>query len=134
LGAWGPLAFDNDTACDWAARLKSVDNLSLVVGTFAEIGDDDGYLDSEVACQALAACEVLARLQGNSGYQNAYTKDVDDWVIGHPMRPPNPLLKRADEVIERILGEQSELRALWAEADGTRWRDAVEDLRQRLDA
>ncbi len=69
MGAWGVLAFDNDTANDWAYGLDGVDDLGLVESAFdevAEVGGDD--LDSDLACNALAACEVLARLRGRPGY------------------------------------------------------------------
>lgn len=105
--------------------------MALVESTLAEVGDD--YVDAVIASNALAACEVLARCLGNPGYQNAYTRTVDAWVKKHKRVPPAALLQRAEAVIERILGDNSELRALFDEADqGAAWRQAVEELRQRL--
>jgi Domain of unknown function (DUF4259) len=86
IGAWGELAFDNDTANDWAYDLADARDLSLVESTFGELeAVGSGYLDQDVACCALAACEVVARLQGHRGYTNAYTANVDRWVAEHPM-------------------------------------------------
>lgn len=133
MGAWGELAFDNDTANDWAYDLDGLSDLSLVESAFdelEEVGED--YLDQDVACQALAACEVLARLLGNFGYRNAYTKKVDDWVAAHPVKPETALLARARAGIDRILGADSELRQLWEEGGKKTWRQSVLDLRQRL--
>jgi hypothetical protein len=133
MGAWGELAFDNDTANDWAYGLDKVDDLSLVESALLEVevvGAE--YLDQDTACNALAACEVVARLRGNPGYQNAYTEKVDKWVAAHALTPSGTLLKRAGAVIDRILGDGSELRDLWKEAGADRWRGAVADLRQRL--
>jgi len=136
MGAWGHLAFDNDTANDWAYDLEEVDDLSSVETAFAEleaVGAD--YLDQDVACNALGACEVLARLQGHAGYTNAYTKKVDQWVAAHKIKPPPALLKRASAAIDRILAKNSELRELWEETDdGDAWRKSVEDLRVRMRA
>jgi Domain of unknown function (DUF4259) len=135
MGAWGELAFDNDAANDWAYGLDEVDDLSLVESALVELEDvGDEYLDQDVACNALAACEVLARLLGNFGYRNAYTEKVDSWVAAHPTKPKPALLIRARNAIQRVLGEQSELRQLWEETDGDSWRKTVEDLRQRLSA
>jgi len=135
MGAWGELAFDNDAANDWAHGLEEVDDLSLVESALGELEDvGDEYLDQDVACNALAASEVLARLHGNFGYRNAYTEKVDTWVMAHPTKPGPALLKRASEAILRILGESSELRELWEEGDRNSWRKSVEDLRQRLRA
>lgn len=136
MGAWGHLAFDNDTANDWAYDLEKVDDLSLVESAFAEleeVGAD--YLDQDIACNALGACEVLARLQRHPGYTNAYTKKVDRWVAARKIKPSAPLLKRASAAIDRILAVNSELRELWEEGDdGDTWRKSVDDLRVRMRA
>ena len=134
MGAWGVLAFDNDDACDWASALDAAHGLSLVVSAFAEVDAASDYLEAPAACNALAACEVLARLQGNPGYQNSYTENVDRWVVKHPTRPPAELLARASATIDRILGDDSELRQLWEEGNASEWLAAVEDLRVRMSA
>ena len=134
MGAWGVLAFDNDDANDWAYGLDDVDDLSLVEGAFEAVEGEDDYLEAPEGSNALAACEVLARLLGNPGYQNAYTEKVDQWVKRNPIKPPPELLARASSVIDRILGEESELAGLWEEAGADAWRKSVEDLRGRLRA
>jgi hypothetical protein len=135
MGTWGPLAFDNDDANDWAYGLDDVDDLSLVESAFDVVEGSEDYLEAPDASNALAACEVLARLNGKSGYKNAYTETVDEWVAAHPLTPPPELLKRANAAIDRILGETSELKELWSDSDETEnWLTAVEDLRQRLRA
>jgi len=136
MGAWGHLAFDNDAANDWAYGLEEVDDLSLVEAAFDEIETAGAeYLDQEVACNALGACEVLARLLGRAGYTNAYTEKVDQWVAANTLKPSPGLLKRASTAIDRILGENSELRDVWEEGDeGDVWRRSVEDLRARMRA
>lgn len=135
MGAWGELAFDNDTSNDWAYGLDEVDDLSLVESAFDEVEEaGDEYLDQDVACNALAACEVIARLKGNPGYTNSYTENVDNWVAAHKIKPSAALVKRASAAIDRILGDDSELRELWeeSESEGQKWRAAVEDLRRRV--
>lgn len=134
VGAWGELAFDNDTANDWAYDLEDLHDLSLVESAFGELEDAGAdYLDADAACNALAACEVLARLKGNHGYRNAYTEKVDEWAAAHASLPiPPALVQRGVAAIERILGDRSELRELWDEGDGTSWRATVDDLRRRL--
>ena len=132
MGAWGHLAFDNDTANDWAYDLDDATDLSLVEDALEAL-DGHEYLDQDVACVALAACEVLARCLGNSGYKNAYTEKVDAWVAARAMQPSAALLERASTAIDRIVGDNSELRDLWAESDELKeWRASVDDLRRRL--
>jgi hypothetical protein len=133
VGSWGYLAFDNDTTNDWAIYLERVDDLSLLIATFDElenVGDD--YLDMDIAYDALVACEVIARLSGNPGYQNAYTEKVDLWVANHPIEPSLELVQKAVAAIDRILGENSEL---CQECDGNEaWIGAMQDLRTRIQA
>jgi hypothetical protein len=133
VGAWGHLAFDNDTACDWAYDLEGTKDLSLVedaLEAVEQVGDE--YLDQDLACVALAACEVLARCQGNHGYKNSYTETVDAWVATQGIRPPSALLERAAAVLKRVVGKNSELRELWDEAGNDEWRGGVNDLSRRL--
>jgi hypothetical protein len=133
MGAWGVLAFDNDDANDWAYGLDGVSDLSLLESAFAEVESaGTGYLEQGVACNALAACEVLARLRGRPGYTNSYTEKVDRWVAAHRIEPPAGLATRGEAVIARILGPASELREVWEEAGDEEWRAAVEDLRNRM--
>jgi hypothetical protein len=133
MGAWGVLAFDNDEANDWAYGLEGTSDPSLVEEAFRRVeASGGGYLEQDTGAEALAACEVLARLQGRSGYTNAYTAKVDKWVADHPQTPSSELVKRGNAVIDRVLGANSELRELWEEAGDQQWLAAVADLRTRL--
>jgi hypothetical protein len=134
MGTWGTDTFDNDTAGDWAFQLEDEGDLDLIDDTLARVVDSaDDDVDSDVACEALAACEVVARLKGNFGVRDAYTEPVDKWVAAHPMVPPHETVARALAAIDRILGPQSELAELWSDSDDARqWRAAVSNLRQRV--
>jgi hypothetical protein len=133
MGAWGHRAFDNDTANDWACDLEDLEDLSLVEAAFTQLEEvGSNYLDQDIACNALAACEVLARCLGQPGYTNAYTEKVDAWVAVRRLKPSPSLLARAATAIDRVLGQQSELRDLWEDAGGDDWRRSVGELRQRL--
>lgn len=133
MGAWGVLAFDNDEANDWAYDLEGVNDLALVEDAFRKVeAAGGGYLEQGDAASALAACEVIARLRGRPGYTNAYTEKVDRWVAEHHVRPSDQLIGRGTAVIDRILGDDSELRELWEEAGDQEWRASVDDLRNRM--
>lgn len=136
MGAWGELAFDNDTANDWAYGLEDVDDLSLVEAALAAVEETGpAYLDADLGSEALAACEVLARLRGRHGYRNAYTEKVDAWAAAHAALVVSPaLVTRAAAVLDRVLADPSELCELWEEGDGGAWRATVADLRRRVTA
>lgn len=134
MGAWDVGTFDNDTACDWAFELHGVEDLTVVRHAIEAVlvtGHD--YLDADLACEALAACEVIARLQGKWGHRSDHTEVIDRWVEAHPLKPSPELLQHAVEAIDRILGEASELRELWDESDDSaKWRAEVAELRTRV--
>lgn len=133
MGAWGVLAFDNDDANDWADGLDNVKDLSLVETAFTRVEESEDYLEAPIASEGLAACEVVARLIGKPGYQNAYTQKVDEWVKQHRLLKLSPsILARAYATIDRVLAPQSELRELWEEDSAEKWLQSVEDLRGRL--
>jgi hypothetical protein len=134
MGAWGTGTFENDTACDWARDLEAAADLSPVVETLTraiEVGDE--YLDADVGSEALAACEVVARLKGNWGARDAYTETLDAWVREHATPPSNELISQALGAIDRVLKAPSELLELWDESDEKAgWHGAVADLRTRV--
>lgn len=135
MGAWDADTFDNDTACDWAYELESAADLSCVRDALSAVIDSgDAYVDADVACRALAACEVIARLNGNWGKRDSYTETADKWVASHPQTPPSDLVATALAVIDRVRTEQSELLELWEEEDASDWHKAVDDLRKRVES
>lgn len=134
MGTWGTGIFDNDVACDWASTFGEADDLTLVrdaLEAVLEIGDE--YLDADIATEALAACEVLARLNGKWGTRDAYSEPIDAWIKAHPIPPPAELRALATQTIDRVLRAPSELTELWAETDqNTEWLATVADLRARV--
>lgn len=132
MGAWATDAMGNDDACDWAYGLDECSDLSLVEVTL-DRALSDGYLESPDACAALAAIEVIARLQGNWGDRNAYSESMDAWVEKTGLVPSKALAEKAHKVIERILADDSELKELWQESEEfDAWKASVKDLAGRV--
>jgi hypothetical protein len=138
MGSWGVDAFENDNAADWAFQLEEAEDLTLVRETFAlvtdGVQDDNDAVDADVACEALAACEVIARLKGNWARQDPFSEPVDRWVTAHPSQLRADLVEQACSAIDSILGPRSELAQLWDEAGKIdAWRASVQDLRARVE-
>ena len=136
MGAWSHESFGNDTACDWAGDLQEGDDLAPVeaaLDAVLEVGDD--YLESPEACEAIAAAEVVARLQGHFGVRDAYSESLDDWVARVALVPSPELAAKARRALDRILAEPSELVELWEDGDdGGQWRASVNELKSRIAA
>lgn len=140
MGVWGTGAFENDAACDWFADLADASDLTFVTDTLSSAQEvDDDELDVELGCTALAACEVIARLQNTArGSSNSLiarqTSDamvelVDEWVRSHPTRVTPALIQLATNVLDRVTGG-SELALLWR--GDSSWISQVKDLRRRV--
>ncbi len=136
MGAWAEDALGNDVACDWAAEFAAGGDLNAVSAKLAEVESvGDAYLDADLASEALAACEVIARLKGQWGLRNAYSEELDKWVLNHPAEPSDELVRLAVLAIDRITAGQSELAELWDESDHAgAWRNSVAELRARVTA
>jgi hypothetical protein len=134
MGAWGTGTFENDTACDWAGGLEGASDLSPVLETLTRvIGVGDDYLGADAGSEALAACEVVARLKGNWGLRDAYTETLDAWVLEHATIPSKDVISRALAALDRVVRAPSELLELWDQSDDKAdWHAAVADLRTRV--
>jgi hypothetical protein len=136
MGTWAVDAFGNDYAQDWAEDLHETSNLDAVEDTLNTVLDSGAELEAPFAAEALAAIEVLARLQGKGGPRSEDSAAVDEWVEarkGKAVKPRADLAAKAAQAIERILASDSELRQLWEDSEHyADWRASVEDLRARL--
>lgn len=123
MGTWGTGAFDNDAACDWSADLTEADDLSLLEDTLssAEEADED-ELDLDLACEAIAACEVVARMQGRGQRPSEHTAELDQWIRARAEKPSPRLVRSATNVLERV-ATTIELAPL---------RDSALDLKRRV--
>ncbi len=134
MGAWGTDTFENDSACDWSHDLEDFDGLELVEQAIAAVlglGPDD--VGADVATEALAACDVVARLKGRFGVRDAYTESVDAWVANHRLVPSPKLVARALAVVDRVVARPSELLELWEEGgEEAAWLESVAGLRKRI--
>lgn len=134
MGAWGTGIFENDTACDWAYGLKDVEDLSLIENALDAVFEEE-YVESDIACEALAAMETLARLKGNGDVKNSYTETVDMWVSSVHLTVSSELLDKANKALTMILGSSSELQELWAESEEfAAWLKELESLKTRMNA
>lgn len=133
MGAWSEDTFGNDTACDWISLFLNKPGLGVVREAVDAVLSSEDYLDSDEACDCLAAIEVIARLQGKWGVRNPYSEDLDKWVETNPMTVPDDLKNAAESAIERILATNSELPELWdAGGRNEKWHEAIDNLRERI--
>jgi hypothetical protein len=97
------------------------------------LGIGECYLEAADAQEAIAAAEAVARLQGNFGVRDGYTRTIDEWVTRVNMKPSPQLAKKAKDALTRIQQQPSELLDAWSEsANAERWRQSVSALALRI--
>jgi hypothetical protein len=134
MGTWSHEPFGNDTASDWAYGLEEQKDFSLVAQAIQAVLDNGAdYLDSDLAVEAVAAAEVLAKALGRGTQADAYTEEVDVWVKSIGAKPSAELLSKANAALARIVGPDSELRELWEESDDfAAWESSIKALQSAV--
>lgn len=131
MGCWGTGTFENDDALDWAFDLGEGSGLDPVQRVLRAPCDGD-FLEAPDACEALAAAEVVAALLSRPA--SDLPVDVARWVAEHRGLDARPYREAALAHVRAALGNNSELRELWAEnePDFPFWKATVEALIARL--
>ncbi|WP_433269459.1 DUF4259 domain-containing protein [Micromonospora vinacea] len=137
MGTWDSGPFDNDTAADWCGDLDDADvskRPDLVREALTRAAGEAGYLDADVACEAIAAVAIVAA-QRPSGQPIASPYAPEFLRDGGRLDVPDDVAALAVRAIDRILAADSEWRELWEDAEGASEAvDALRDLRKVLAA
>ena len=124
MGTWGPRAFENDAALDFAAAIRTPQDLAdaLVIRT------PDQPIDADAACRIVVVAECVAAMRGHRS---------DDLPQGLAERlatfgkPSKSLFHHARDHLSAVM-LRSELMELWAEDDPAPFNLAMHDLLERL--
>jgi hypothetical protein len=152
MGAWGAGTFENDAALDWMGDVRR-GGVSVVREALLKAANADERLDDSRCCEALAAAEIVAAVLGSPPQPPEPSRDVvqkapmlADWaaaatedaaVVARRMPELVDDVALARRAIATVLDPaRSERYLLWSDEDGPApdWIEAVEDIRQRLDA
>src|SRR5918995_5999734 len=137
MGAWGTGSFENDTAMDWAASVQSVDDVRkpferLKRDTDAHGIDPELVVDSDFACELIAAAETVAMMLGRRIPD--FPADLAQRLAG--AGEPDSLLFHQARNAALYAMRNSELAELWEEtaqeADKNEWLAEMTRLIDRL--
>jgi hypothetical protein len=137
MGAWGSGSFENDTAMDWAASVRSLAEVSAPFDRLKALTDasEDGgdlLLDSDFASELIAAAETVAMLLGRR--IPGFPEDLQQ-RLADAGAPDSLLFHQARNAVMHVL-RNSELAELWeesAEEAGTNeWHAYLTALIDRL--
>jgi len=138
MGAWDVGPFGNDDAADWAWQFDEVDGLELLDETldnvFEEANSDD-YVEAPTGSEAVAPCEVIARMKGKGGERTVYSGSADKWIVSHGNSPKQELVTKAIKALDIVMSEKSELYQLWKDSEMfVDFQASIADLRQRMNS
>lgn len=132
MGTWDIGPFDNDTAADFAGALDGAaegERAGMLRGALlrtAEAGE--GYLDADVAVEAVAAAALVAA-QCAGGEPISLTSGPRSPLPGLP----EDLRALGVRALDRVVTKPSELMELWGESDRSGpWRAEIRQLRDTL--
>lgn len=134
MGTWSHESFGNDTANDWAYELEDATDFSVIEAALqVALDEGDEYLDADLAMEAIAAVEVIAKRLGKGTQSDVYTEKVDQWLETISEQPSDGLLSLEKRVLERIVADDSELKELWLESDEYElWLGNIQQLKDAL--
>jgi len=133
MSCWAVDSFGNDDAADWVAALVDQTDSGLVDEAIADVLNTSGYLEAPSASQALAAIEVLAAILHRPSLALLQNEQLVEWVRDQGQTVSPQQRTSAIAAIDRIIGDESELRELWEESEEFGdWKKIIADLRLRL--
>jgi hypothetical protein len=135
VGAWDLGPFDNDVAADWCGDLDDApkgERESIIRRTLSDAVDEPEYLEQDVGSEAVAAAAVVAAHQPNSSVvETAYGPDF--LIAGERLDLPDDVVTLANQALDRVIGENSELREVYADGDELRaWLTSIAGVRAQL--
>lgn len=132
MGTWNRTPFGNDTALDWLASLEEAsDGPGFIEAAIDSVLNDyDG--DSDIAEEGLAAASLIF------GATNFPVKGTNagakTWIERVGYNVSSELVEKAIRAID-VITTESDLAALWKEADGYKgWLSSSDKLRGSLEA
>ncbi|GAA2386762.1 DUF4259 domain-containing protein [Nonomuraea africana] len=117
MGTWDIGPFDNDSAADWCGGLDDAPaerRAELIRQALATAAGAADYLDGDDAGAAIAAAAIVASQRGGPAITTPYAPDF--LVRGGAVELPSDLAELALRALDRVVGDESEWRDLWAEA------------------
>lgn len=126
MGAWGSEVFSNDVSEDWLDMFLEEPTRGRISETFEELRES-GTDNADACCEALAAAEVVAALNGKPGAN--LPEELTEWLARREFAPSKTMVNQAGSAVSKVL-RGSELAEL---CDGDEaWEASVEDLLRRL--
>ncbi|WP_276366047.1 DUF4259 domain-containing protein [Chryseolinea sp. H1M3-3] len=138
MGAWGYGHFEDDSALDFMADIEESSHPKNVIKKAFEQAIAADYIESDEGnAVVVAAAYVDGQINGTKFSEEGQSVplSIDTFVDRHRDIDLSDLRKNAVLALNKVLGENSELKELWAENDEDfpRWTQGIQLLIKRLE-
>ncbi|TGD80320.1 DUF4259 domain-containing protein [Hymenobacter wooponensis] len=131
MGTSGFRNFDNDDAADFLADFADDPNEVVLLEALITAAEEEGYVEADVAAQALAAAEIVAAWQGQPSAD--FPDDMLELADELDVSDEDELTELARRAVEAVL-KRSELLDLWQDSkELPQWQQTQQDLLKRLE-
>ncbi|HEX2898908.1 MAG TPA: DUF4259 domain-containing protein [Bacteroidia bacterium] len=133
MGAWDFGFFDNDGALDWVDELEDSENPKAFFKRAFADALKSTYLDQDGAHAVTVSAGYIDFILNGTHYGEDH-EILLGFVARHPKLKVDDLRGEAVKALQKVIGPDSELNQLWAEAkdDHAKWRGTIQDLIARL--
>lgn len=120
------------------AGIEEADNPKEIISDALETAIDADYLETDEGNAVIVAATYVDRQLNGTMFSETDRDeplDIDTFPDRHPNVDFSDLRGKAVQALQRLLGDNSELKELWEEneEDYPAWRQGIEQLTQRLD-
>lgn len=131
-GTWGTGSFENDDAADFIVTVTEEAGTEALRAALRQ-ATSEGLLEVSDGANAIVAAEIVAAALGKATPEASANADVMAWVANGQATIDPGLALAAVQALNKVLGDDSEMRYLWAETEQYEsWRAGVMALRARL--
>lgn len=135
MGAWGHGPFDDDAALDFVSDLEEAEDPKEIIIEALDFAIDSDYLETDEANAAIvSAAYIDSSINGTKytteGMDEPY--EVDTFPARFPELDLSDLKNKAVAALEKVIGEESELKELWDESEEPAWQQGIEEMIKRL--
>lgn len=137
MGAWGHGYYENDAALDFMLDVEESGRPKETLRQALETTLEAVYIEADQGIAAIVAATYIDRQINGTTFTNGNAEhplDVDLFPERHPQINLTDLQKKAVKALHKVLGDTSELNALWMANEEVypAWRAGVEQLINRL--
>ena len=136
MGAWGTGYFEDDGAFDFMDEIESSDKPKETVATAFRGAIAADYLETDEANAVIVAAAYVDRYVNGTTFSapdDDDPLDVDSFPERRPDQDLSGLTGIAVQALQKVIGENSELKELWEETDEFEaWQGGVVQLIGRL--